>query len=138
MSLKINIILTAVLLLLPGGLFSKSLSGFWYYDIDRNKDYCVRIVQSGQSVIADYLIRDPETGAEFVYARASGQRKTFWDCYLKGKYIRSCGRTGKGTRFRTLWLIFDRGDKIQTLSYWGVYRIKNYLVRRGSPFGSEP
>ena len=123
--------------LFPVLLVGKDISGLWYYGIDRNPEYCVRIVQRGQRIAADYLIRDPKSGAEFIYARAKGVRKTFWDCYLKGRYIRSCGRTRKGTRFRTLWLIFDRGDKIQTLSYWGVYRIKSYLVRRGSAFGSE-
>lgn len=124
-------------LLLPSALLCKELSGLWQYGIDRNPEYAVQITQSGQRIRADYLIRDPQSGARFIYARARGVQKSFWDCYLEGKYIQSCGRTRKGTRFRTVWLIFDNGNKIQTLSYRGVYKIKNYLVRRGSPYGSE-
>ena len=133
----------SVLLLIP--LFAgqlhpagKNLSGMWHYGIHRSPEYLVRIRHEGGRISAEYLIRDPASGAEFVYARVRGVTRSYWDCYLEGEYIRSSGRTRKGTRFRSLWLVFDRGDKIQTLSYWGEYRITSHLVREGSPYGSEP
>jgi hypothetical protein len=131
-------LLTTCLLLLAAQAPETGLSGMWHYGIDRNQEYMVRITHSGQHVRAEYLIRDPASGAEHVYAVARGVKRSFWDCYLEGEYIAGCRHVAKGTRFRELWLIYDKENRIQTLSYWGVHRIKHYLVREGSPETTEP
>lgn len=111
------------------------ISGLWRYGILRSPEYCVRITMTGSDTVAvTYLLRDHTTGDELVFGKARGRFVSFYELRIWGKYTRSLRRTRKGQPFQSRWLIFAKRNKIQVISYWGVYRDTSYLVRDGAPY----
>jgi len=110
----------------------EDISGFWHYGVNRSPDYCVRITMVNNRIHADFIIWDQKSGSSLVYAKAEGMFISFWEVMLWGKHTRSIGRTKKGQKFTSRWILYDNNKRIQEFCYWGVYRIKSYLTK-GSP-----
>lgn len=111
------------------------LSGLWHYSILRSPEYCVRITRTASDTVdVRYLLRDHTTGDELEFGSGRGRFVSHYELRVWGQYTRSLRRTRKGVRFESRWLIFDSRNKIQVISYWGVYRDTSYLVRDGAPY----
>ena len=105
-----------------------TIDGLWFYGIDANPEFIVRVAQDGGEVRATWAIRDPASGAELAFAEARGRFYRFHEIVLHGKYLRWFQGTPPGEKFVAHWILYGNNSRIQEISLSGDNRITSYLV----------
>lgn len=114
-----------------------NISGQWYYGIDSNPEFIVRVSQTPQGVKARWYIRDPEEGSELAYAEASGRFMRFHEILLQGRYLCWFQGTPAGEKFSAHWILYAGNTRIQEISPSGNNLITSYLVHGFRPWKSD-
>ena len=116
---------------------SPDISGQWYYGIDSNPEFIVRVSQTPAGVTARWFIRDPEEGSELAYAEASGRFMRFHEILMQGRYLRWFQGTPPGERFSAHWIIYAGNTRMKEISLSGNNLITSYLVHGFRPWRSD-
>jgi hypothetical protein len=117
---------------------SPDISGQWYYGIDSNPEFIVRVRQTSTEVHAQWFIRDPVEGSELAYAEARGRFMRFHEILMHGRYLRWFQGTPPGEPFSAHWIIYAGKTRMQEISLSGNNRITSYLVHGFRPWRADP
>ena len=104
------------------------IGGLWFYGIDANPEFGVRVSQDGGEVRATWVLRDPVNGAELAYAEARGRFYRFHEIVLNGTYLRWFQGSPPGERFVAHWVIYENNTRVQEFSMAGDNRITSWLI----------